>query len=74
MWDSGVANAEAQFFKNKFGIPSGPADSEDFCCEKSCEKQRSQDRALRNTSKKFYWRGGVVAKFHILGSVRKVRL
>ena len=25
-----MANAEAQFFKNKFGIPSGPADSEDL--------------------------------------------
>ena len=30
MWDSGVANAEAHFFRNKFGISSGPADSEDL--------------------------------------------
>ena len=30
MWDSGVANAEAQFFRKKFGIPSGPSDSEDL--------------------------------------------
>ena len=39
-----------------------------------CEKQKSQDRALSNTSKKFNWRGGVVAKFHIQDSIRKVRL
>ena len=40
----------------------------------SCEKLRSQDRALRNASKKFNWSGGVVVKHDILGSIGKVRL
>ena len=37
-------------------------------------KAKVQDRALRNTSKKFNWSGGVVVNFHILDSIRKVRL
>ena len=29
-WDNGVASNEADFFRNKFGIPLGSADSEDL--------------------------------------------